>query len=177
MYCCSLSHHASVSHNAESTPAGLVPHRCASCTTAVSEKYVPGGNEHPEQSNARIVAEYDNHGVNIGKPSVKGNSLGARSSGANSCHNSSVPVVSPRSKHNLTSRRSAGGTSTWHTLRKHILTAMKVSHRLNCVSKDTVSGLSHVLLSSAQVSLHLEYHWPSSTKQTGVDQGEGDHNG
>lgn len=89
-----------------------------------------------------------------------------------------MPVVSPSSKHSLTSRIRAGGNSTWHRPRKHVLVAMKVGHRLSCVSKDTVSGFSDVLLlSSAQVSLHVEYHCPFSTRQTGVDQGEGDHNG
>lgn len=56
------------------------------------------------------VAECENCSVSIGMSSVKGygNSLGASSSGANSCHNSSVPVVSSISKHSLTSRRRAG---------------------------------------------------------------------
>lgn len=82
-------------------------------------------------------------------------------------------VVTSSSKHALTSRR-AGGTSTWCMLRKHILAAMKFSHRPSCVSKDTISGLSDVLLSSAQWA--CTWGTIGAPVEGNSDQGECDHN-
>lgn len=61
----------------------------------------------------------------------------------------SVPAVSPSSKHSLTSRRRAGGTFTFEAYTEEAHTRGNEGQpQTECISKDTVSGLSDVLLLS-----------------------------